>query len=193
MDPYRKQPKFKFYALKLCGLIFLIFLVQLFVDGFTELFLLNSDAYVQIWRFVTSVFLHGGFVHLLYNLFALGLFGSMLEKFIGSKRFLFVFFVTGILANLISVNFYDSSLGASGAIFGIIGALVFVRPLMVVWAFGLPMPLFIAGGLWAVGDLIGFFVPSNVANLAHLSGMFFGLLLGAVYRKRSLQVVQYIN
>ncbi|MGV8142797.1 MAG: rhomboid family intramembrane serine protease [Candidatus Pacearchaeota archaeon] len=181
--------RFRFYALKLCAIIFVIFLVQLVSSSFTDLFLLNSGSFIQPWRFLTSIFLHGSFMHLFYNLFALALFGSMLERLIGSKRFLIVFFVTGILANLVSVNFYDNSLGASGAIFGIIGALIFVRPLMVIWAFGLPMPIFIAGILWAAGDIIGFFVPSNVANLAHLSGMFFGLIIGVFYRKNALRLV----
>lgn len=176
--------KFGFYALKLCGWMFLIFIIQLLWQGFTETFLLDSEHYSQIWRFVTAIFLHGGFAHLLYNLFALGLFGSMLERLIGGKRFLILFFVTGVLANIFSINFYDSSLGASGAIFGVIGALVAIKPLTVVWAFGLPMPLFIAGTLWVTGDLIGLFIPSNVANLAHLSGIFFGLILGFVYRKK---------
>lgn len=180
-----RAKRFRFYALKLCFLMFLVFLIQFFVKGFTELFLLKSDLILQFWRFFTAVFLHGNFAHLLYNIFALALFGSMLEKLISSRRFLIVFFVTGILANIFSVNFYDNSLGASGAIFGVIGALIVLRPFMVVWAFGLPMPLFIAGILWAVGDAIGIFVPSNVANLAHLSGMFFGLVFGAFYRKYS--------
>ncbi len=177
--------RFRFYALKICLILFLVFLIQLFFDKFTQLFLLNSYSYLQFWRFFTAIFLHGNFVHLLYNVFALVLFGSMLERLIGSRRFLFVFFITGLLANLVSVNFYDNSLGASGAIFGIIGALIIVRPLMIVWAFGLPMPIFIAGILWAVGDAIGIFVPSNVANLAHLSGMFFGLIFGYLYKKNS--------
>src|SRR3989344_9487667 len=168
--------------------MFVVFLIQLLFEGVTELFLLDSGYYVEVWRFISAIFLHGRLAHLLYNIFALGLFGSMLERLIGSRRFLIVFFASGILANIVSVNFYDSSLGASGAIFGVIGALIVVRPLMVVWAFGLPMPLFIAGILWAVGDLIGLFVPSNVANLAHLSGMFFGLLLGIFYRKKSLKM-----
>lgn len=182
-----KKRRFRFYALKFCGVMFILFLIQLLISGFTELFLLNSNSYLQIWRFVTAIFLHGGLAHLLYNIFALALFGSMLERLIGSKRFLIVFFVTGILANIVSVNFYDSSLGASGAIFGVIGALIVIRPLMFIFAFGFPMPLFIAGIIWAAGDLIGLFVPSNVANLAHLSGMFFGLILGFIYRKKALR------
>jgi membrane associated rhomboid family serine protease len=116
--------------------MFVIFLIQILFKGFTEFFLLDSKSDIEVWRFFTSIFLHGGFAHLLYNVFALALFGSMLERFIGSRRFLIVFFVTGILANVVSFNFYDSSLGASGAIFGVIGALIAIRPLMFVWAFG---------------------------------------------------------
>jgi len=165
-----------------------IFALQIIFSGFTDMFVLNQSSYIEIWRFVTAVFLHGGLGHLAYNLFALALFGSILEKLVGEKKFMFVFLVTGILANLFSVNFYSSSLGASGAIFGVIGALIVVRPLMFVWAFGLPMPIFVAGILWAVGDLIGavaFFTGNsldNIGNLAHLSGMVFGLIFGILFR-----------
>ena len=179
---------FRFYAFKLSGIMALVFVAQLLIPGFTDIFVLNTKAWVEVWRFVASIFLHGGVGHLLYNLFALMLFGSVLEALIGGKRFIFVFFVTGIIANLISVNFYSSSLGASGAIFGVIGALIFVRPLQVVWAFSLPMPIFVAGILWAIGDIIGavgFFAGNpidNTGNIAHLSGMGFGLLLGIFYK-----------
>ena len=176
--------KFRFYSIKLSLIIIAVFLLQIIFSSFTDFFLLNSESFFQPWRFVTSIFLHGGLSHIIFNLFALILFGSILESLIGGKKFLIVFFVTGIIANLIAVNFYPSSLGASGAIFGVIGALVVIRPLLVVWAFGLPMPIFLAGILWVVGDLIGLFVPSNVGNIAHLSGMFFGLILGLVYRKK---------
>ncbi|MFH1289917.1 MAG: rhomboid family intramembrane serine protease [Nanoarchaeota archaeon] len=181
--------KFKFYAVKLSGIIVLVFLAQLFISGFTNLFILNELSWQQPWRFVTSIFLHGGLAHLVLNLFALLLFGSILEKLINSKRFFIVFFITGILANLISMNFYSSSLGASGAIFGIIGCLIFVRPMMTIWAFGMPMPLFLAGILWAGADLLGtygFFTGNpidNTGNIAHLSGMLFGLIFGYFYRK----------
>ena len=107
----------------------------------------------------------------------------MLERLLGGKRFLFIFFATGVGANLLSVFFYDASLGASGAIFGVIGALIVIRPGLPVFVFGLPMPIFIAGIVWAVGDIIGIFVPSGVANLAHLGGMALGLLMGVFYRK----------
>lgn len=176
--------RFKFYALKLSGICILVFILQLMLDsiGFTDMFLLNQNAYFQVWRFLTAIFLHGGLGHLLYNLFALSLFGSVLEKLIGWRRFLIVFFITGIIANVIAVNFYPSSLGASGAIFGVIGALIAIRPGMSVWAFGFPMPIFIAGILWVAGDSLGIFLPSNVGNIAHLSGIFLGLILGFMYK-----------
>lgn len=175
--------KYKFYALKLCLIMIIVFFVQFLSSGFTEIFLLNKERPFEIWRFFTSIFLHGGVAHLLYNIFALGLFGSILEKIIGGIKFLSVFSLTGIFSNFISINFYDSSLGASGAIFGIIGTLIILRPKLIVFAFGMPMPIFIAGILWALGDLIGIFVPSNVANIAHLSGLFFGMLIGVFLRK----------
>ena len=180
--------EFKYSAFVLSGVCVFVFILQM-IPGFTELLVLDQDKYLQIWRYISAIFLHGGIVHLMYNLLALVLFGSMLEGFIGARRFLLIFFSSGILANLISINFYSSSLGASGAIFGIIGALVIVRPWMTVWAFNLPMPMLVAGILWAIGDLIGAVAflsgnaLSNTGNIAHLSGMIFGIILGYIYKK----------
>jgi uncharacterized protein len=174
--------KIKFYFFWLSLVCIGVFILQNIIPGFTNVFVLNSDAVdnFEIWRFVSAMFLHGGMVHLMYNLFALLLFGFILEKLIGSKKFLIVFFVSGIVANLVSVNFYGSSLGASGAIYGVLGAIIILRPMMMVWAFGVMMPMFIAGILWIVGDIMGVFGfgKEGVGNIAHLSGIGFGLLFG---------------
>jgi len=175
--------KFKNWAIKLVIICVLVYVLQLIFPGFTDFFLLTQQHPLQIWRYLTAIFLHASLGHLVLNMFALGIFGFILERMIGSRNFLITFFVTGIIANLISINFYDSSLGASGAIFGVIGALVLIRPLMVVWAFGLPMPMFIAAILWAVLDVIGVIVPSGTANIADLSGLAIGLIIGAIYRE----------
>ena len=159
--------------------------------GFTESYALNFSAIdnFEVWRFVTSIFLHGSLSHLIYNLFALLLFGFILERLIGSNKFLFVFLSSGIIANLIAVNFYNSSLGASGAIYGIIGAIIILRPMMMVWAFGLMIPMFVAGILWVIGDVMGVFGfgDAGVGNIAHLGGIFVGLLLGILFRFISFQ------
>jgi membrane associated rhomboid family serine protease len=185
--------RFRFFALWLCAVCVAVFILQLVIPGFTELFLLTPEAWPQGWRFVSAVFLHVGVGHLLYNLLALGLFGSMLERLVGSRRFLLVFFVSGIVANILSVNFYDASLGASGAIFGVIGALIMIRPGLPVFAFGFPMPIFIAGILWVAGDVLGAVgymsgnPINNTGNFAHLSGMIVGLVMGFFYRRRNVE------
>ena len=185
--------KFRFYAFKLSLLVILFFVLQIIFPIFTDFLVLDFRAFGEYWRFLSSIFLHGGLGHLAYNLFALLLFGSVLEKVIGGKKFLLVFFITGIFANLIAIKFYSSSLGASGAIFGIIGALIIVRPWFMIWAFVMPMPLFIAGILWAFGDFVGavsFFSGNaidNTGNIAHLSGMFLGFVFGFFYRGRVIR------
>lgn len=176
---------FRGVSLALSIVCVVFFVLQSTIPGFTESLLLNEHSWSQPWRFVTSLFLHGDLAHLLFNLFALLLFGFILESLTSAKKAIIIFFSAGIVANLIAVNFYPSSLGASGAIFGIIGALIVIRPGMVVFAFGLPMPMIVAGILWAVGDIIGIFVPSNVGNIAHLAGMAVGLLVGAFLRQPS--------
>jgi membrane associated rhomboid family serine protease len=176
------KKKYEYWAVKAIILCIVVFILQqLIYPDFTNFFLLSQDHPLQIWRYLTAIFLHGSLGHLVLNMFALGIFGSMLEKFIG-RRFILVFLVSGIIANVISINFYASSLGASGAIFGIIGALVIIRPTMAVWAFGLPMPMFLAAMLWAALDIIGYFNPSEIANVAHLSGLAVGLIFGVLYR-----------
>mgnify|MGYP001590914543 FL=1 len=174
--------KIKFYSLWLCLSIVIAFILQSLFPSITDLGILNKSALYnyEFWRFFTSLFLHGSITHLLYNLFALFFFGIALEKLIGSKKFLFAFFTSGIIANIISVNFYQSSLGASGAIMGIIGVLTIVKPMLMVWAFGLILPMFIAGILWVTGSILGSLgmFLGDTGYIAHLSGIAVGLIIG---------------
>jgi len=179
--------KIKFYSLWFLLINIIVFAIQNMFEGFTDMFVLNSFALSgQYWRFVSAIFLHGSITHLAYNMFALFFFGIALEKFIGSKKFLLVYFGSGIIANIISINFYPSSLGASGAIMGIIGALTIIKPTMMVWAFGMILPMFIAAGLWIAGDILGAlgaFGDTGIGNIAHLSGVGIGILFGLLLRK----------
>jgi hypothetical protein len=81
---------------------------------------------LQVWRLVTYLFLHGGFFHVIFNLFALWMFGADLERLWGGKRFLFYYFLTGIGAGLLDVLLQPSALtmtvGCSGAIYGLLMA-----------------------------------------------------------------------
>jgi len=181
----------KFYSIWLSLVCILIFILQVLIPGVTDLGILNHSAIEQPWRFVTSIFLHASIIHLIYNLFALLFFGMITEKLIGSRRFLLMFFVSGIIANIISFNFYPSSLGASGAIYGVMGCLTVIQPLMTIWAFSLPMPMFVAAILWVAAGFIGLFVPSDTGHIAHLSGISVGIIFGIIFRAKHKKPKNY--
>src|SRR3989338_3700383 len=163
-----------------------VFIMQIVLgSGFTESFsLVSKDILKRPWILVTSIFLHGGINHLLFNMYALIVFGPLLEQRIGAKRFLFAYIGFGFIAALISSFFYARALGASGAIMGVIGALIILMPeLRLLFFFIVPMPLWFAGIIYALVDLFGVFFPSGVGNIAHLVGMGIGLLFGLYLKK----------
>jgi len=171
----------RFVPLWLSGIIVIVYVLQQLFS--TEPFLLISSLkWAEPWRLVTAMFAHGSPAHLLNNLFALVLFGLILEGRIGPKRMLWLFLATGIIVNIFSP--YERSLGASGAIYGILGALALLRPGMVIWVNWIPMPMIIASAVWLLQDLFGVFYPSNVANLAHISGLFVGAATAIYWRKQ---------
>lgn len=139
------------------------------------------------WRLLASVFLHIGLVHLLLNGWALLQLGSVFELWLGSSRLLVVFLVTGVAGSLASALWTRGlSAGASGAIFGLLGALI---------TFLLrrrdrlnPMARSLLGQLllWAGINVFIGFTSRIVDNGAHLGGFAAGLLLGLVLRERRL-------
>jgi len=189
--------RFEWYSVKLSVIIFLVYLISLAFHDFifSNFAMISSEAFVKPWMFVTHIFLHGGLLHLAYNLFALLLFGSILEKIVGSKKFLLIFFIAGIISAFGDVLFYHAAVGASGAIFGILGCLAVLRPKMIVWAVGVPMYMIVAIVIWALLDLAGIFYPDNVAHAAHLFGMAFGIAAGlwirSEYKEPKKQEVKY--
>jgi hypothetical protein len=114
---------------------------------------------------------------------ALVLFGPILEKIIGSKRFLVLYFLSGIISGFGSILFYEATIGASGAIFGILGALAILRPKMMVFIGYVPMPMSLAVFFWALGNFVGLFSPDSVAYASHLFGLFFGIAYGFYLKK----------
>jgi len=134
----------------------------------------------QYWRFVTPIFLHANLLHLGLNMLNLAVLGVFLERLVGHIRFLLIYVTTGIVSIIASFYFMpqEISVGASGAIFGLVGAYSgFV--LMQRRAFrkgGIPALLWLI--IVIAGNLsIGFFVP-NVDNYVHLGGLLSGCLLG---------------
>ncbi len=172
--------KFNTVVIPLIGINIAAFIMQMFSRTFTEMFMLvSADVFSRPWILITSMFLHGGFNHLLFNMYALLLFGTLIEQRIGKKRFLWVYFISGILASFISTFFYERALGASGAIMGILGVTIMLMPhLKVLLFFVIPMSLRTAGIIFAMIDIFGVFHSSGVANIAHLVGLACGLAFG---------------
>ncbi|MCA9478320.1 MAG: rhomboid family intramembrane serine protease [Nanoarchaeota archaeon] len=174
-------------VMPLIGINIFMFLLQIFLGTpFTDALVLNSaTVFSRPWTLITSMFLHGGFSHLLFNMYALLMFGPLIEQKVGTKRFLEIYFLSGILAGLGFVAFRElivgvssSALGASGAIMGILGMTIMLLPqLRVLFFFVFPMSMRTAGIIFALIDFVGLFNPnSSVANIAHLVGLATGLL-----------------
>lgn len=178
--------RYRWFAIQLVIICVIVFILQLASNNvLTDEFALKSATVLsEPWTLITSIFLHGSVEHLLYNMIALALFGSILEKIIGGKKFLILFFVSGIISGIGSVFFYTASIGASGAIFGVMGALAAMRPMMTIYVSFVPMPMAVAVLLWAAGDFFGLFAPDEVAHAAHLSGLVFGLIVGFSWREK---------
>lgn len=173
-------------------------------------FFMASDFHV--YQFITYQFLHGGFTHLFFNMFALWMFGNTLENIWGSKRFLLFYIVCGLGAALCQevVQFIDfeirtdwrglavlndgmrevlntwNTVGASGAVYGLLLAFGMLFPnsrIYLYFLFPIKAKWFIIG--YAVIELLsGFFSSGNVAHFAHLGGMLFGLILILIWKKK---------
>ncbi len=156
------------------------FLLQLAIPGFTSAFsLISADLSSRPWILLTHMFLHGGFAHILFNMYALAIFGGLLEQKIGTKRFLGLYFASGLVAGFVSSYFYGNMVGASGAIMGVLAALILLMPdLKVLFFFAIPMKFWVAGVVWILLDITGVFFPSGIGHIAHLAGTAIGFLYG---------------
>ncbi len=165
-----------------------VFFLQAALPGFTTSFaFVPAKALAAPWTFVTSIFLHGGFAHLLFNMWALFMFGPLLERRIGEKKFYALFFLSGIVGNLAFVLFYPANvlgLGASGAIFGVIGALAVLMPNLPLLFFFIPMPLWLAAIAWGGMEFLLSGVPDAVARFVHIAGLLVGIAWGMALKKQ---------
>ena len=181
-------------VLPLVALNVIIFIIQNSTGGvegwFTQMFQLSTaEVLAKPWLILTSMFLHGGSMHLLFNMYALWIFGPLIEHRIGRRRFLFAYFASGILAGIFFTVFNPNSfaVGASGAIMGILGIVIVLLPNMrVLFFFVIPMSMRTAGILFALIDLIGFVSSANtgIAHIAHLGGLAFGVSYGIYLLKK---------
>jgi len=136
-----------------------------------------------IWQLFTYMFLHGSFIHILFNMFILWMFGGELERLWGTKEFLRYYFLTGIGAGISVVVINPGSniptIGASGAIYGVLLAYGLTFPNSIIYLyFLLPIKAKYFVLIFGVLEFFASILPSTdmVAHLAHLGGMVFGIL-----------------
>ncbi len=150
-----------------------------------------------IWQLFTYMFLHGGFLHIFLNMYALLIFGIPVEQAWGSRRFLFYYFFTGIGAGIIiliintalgGVNYITPTIGASGAVFGLLLAFGLLFPdAEILLFFIIPMRakflVMLYGGI-EIYSLISSSGQSPISHAGHLGGIVFGLIFFLILRKR---------
>lgn len=138
----------------------------------------------QYWRLLTSMFLHGGLLHLALNAWALYQLGTLFESLLGSSRMLVTYFVSGITGSVASIVWTQApSVGASGAIFGLLGALIafLLRRREALSPAGKSILSQLV--MWAgINLFLGFQMP-GIDNAGHLGGLAAGFLLGLLLRE----------
>jgi|GEM_PF-677300 len=139
----------------------------------------------KVWTLITSIFIHGGPVHLIFNMIALFFFGRALEEDMPMNKFLVIFLLGGILGNIACLFFYPMNeivVGASAAIFAIMGVAMIKKPFeLIFFPAVVPIPLLLVGILYTLYSIIGFFFGEgdpNVAHVGHLAGLAVGVIWG---------------
>lgn len=180
------------------------------VNQAMDLFALHhiGSVYFKPWQLVTHMFMHGGVFHLLFNMLALWMFGSTVENLWGPKRFLIFYFVCGIAAALTQLGSYaydyhsfdtmklmteqyeqyqemlryNATVGASGAIMGVLAAFGYLFPNTRLFIMPIPFPI---KAKWAILSIILIDVfggvakapGDNIAHFAHVGGALAGFLI----------------
>jgi membrane associated rhomboid family serine protease len=202
-----KKPKLTYFFIAVCVLVFFYeifyglqhgsFGSENFNSALTELF----DKYgfsiqnlldKRIWVFITSVFLHADPEHLILNMIALLMFGRVIEMSLGRKKFLIIFFVSAVIANLtfmvfslIIGSFGTVVIGASAAIFGLMGTAMLVKPFeFVFYPYLIPVPLILVALLYTLYNIASLILvavslqESNISYISHIGGLVAGMIFG---------------
>ncbi len=176
------KPKFIYVTLLLILACILMFIITSITGGNTALNLYRWGANLkeavvnhhQIYRLITCTFLHANILHLILNMYALYIIGSQIETYLGKLKFIAVYFISAISGSLMSIIFsYNLSVGASGAIFGLLGSLLY---------FGYHYRVYLGTVIRTqiipiiIINLVIGFTLSGIDNFAHIGGLVGGYL-----------------
>jgi len=148
--------------------------------------------YHQFYRFITGAFIHANIFHLLFNCYSLYVIGSQIESFMGKIKYLVIYLFSAFAGALLSIVLNDAaSIGASGAVFGLMGSLLY---------FGYHYRVYLGSviksqiiPLIVVNLLIGFMSGGQIDNFAHIGGLIGGILIsiavGVKYKSTKFEMV----
>lgn len=178
-----RRPGFPFVTWVIISVCVMVFIAQFLTGGFSSsgevtaaLWYVPLYTATQPWRMLSAVFIHGGVLHILFNMYSLYVMGQVLEPMLGRARFTALFLLGGLggsVAVAVIGTINGAVLGASGAIFAMMGAF-----LAILRKQGINNPQFLAV---VVLNLAWGFFFSGIAWQAHVGGLIVGLALGAIY------------
>jgi uncharacterized protein len=202
------------------GICVIVFALEFYVENFQgeaaanymfDMFGLSLQNILlgRVWVLITSVFLHASIGHLTLNMIALFVFGRTVERYLGRGKFLTSFFVTALVADLfvlasslVGITPIDvTTIGASAAIFGLMGIAMVTKPFeMIFYPYLIPIPLVIVALVYTLYNIASFIivlsggVSSDISYVAHIGGLFSGLLLGfrEERSKRGLVIILFL-
>lgn len=189
-----KVPYITYGIIILCSLLYIIPILFGSYDFLVYGFSIHKSSIQngEFYRLLTASFLHGNFLHLAFNCYALFVIGSQVESFLGKIKYLLIYLFSAVTASLMSMLFIgnDLSLGASGAIFGLMGALVY---------FGYHYRVYLGNVMKSqiipliVFNLLLGFTLTGIDNFAHIGGLIGGTLitiaLGVKYKSSAFEKI----
>jgi membrane associated rhomboid family serine protease len=167
----------------------LLFFVRVIAPAFTFNYLALNPAFVasRPWTLVTHIFIHANMEHLFFNMLFLFFFGTELERRVGESRFLQIFMISGLVAAIGQMVVVPTGymMGASGALYGVMGCLAVIAPeIRVLLFFVIPLSIRAAVVLFAVLDFTMMGSADSIAHMAHITGLIAGLAYGGMLKDR---------
>ena len=212
LNPHRKKSFLKNLSVNtwiiLINVILFFVLRTFFSIDFIGQFIALDPCYIlkgkYFWTFLTSMFMHRNFFHLLVNMLSLFFVGTFIQRILGSKRYLGFYLISGIFAGLFFVlfslifpaDFNAYAVGASGALFGLIGLLMLLTPNLPVYIMFIPIPIkikYAAPGILILLWIISITANVGIGNTAHLGGLICGLVYGIYLRKKYKNKIKMIS
>lgn len=178
-------------------LIFIVVFSLPNIEAVFEALSISFGTKFEAWRWITSMFMHASASHLFFNMLGLYFFGKALEEEVKKEWFIAIYFISGLIGSFVFMITDPSMVvGASAAVFGLMGAAMLLNPVKKVYLYVFPLPLSLVAVTYVLfATMAVYFRPEgmpvdNVAHIAHLGGAITGAIFAFFYEpKRSAKGV----